>query len=106
MNDGRCDDKNNRKRKKKKKKKKPTTTTTTTNKQTNKNKNKTKQNKTKQKKKNRLLFSSHFAFYWLNYYNLGLMAFLSRLKALFLDVKLDAINNCSSKIKKSKSSFV
>ena len=53
-------------------------------------------------KKALLLSSSHFAFYWWNYFNL--MASLSRLEALFLYVTSDALNNCAFKKKKAKSS--
>ena len=74
-----------------------------TNKQTKAKRNKTKQkqkqnknkNKTKQKKTNKkiLLSSSHYAFCRLNYYNL--MASLSHLEALLLDLTSDAPSNCS-----------
>ena len=54
------------------------------------------------KRKKAPFHSSYFAFYQSNYYNL--MASLSRLEALFLDLTLDALNNFSFKIKKAKSS--
>ena len=71
----------NRKRKKQ-------TNKQSTNKQTNK------------QKKTLLLSSSHFVFYRKNYYNL--MAFLSRLESLLLDVTSYTLNNCSFQNKESK----
>ena len=46
--------------------------------------------------------SSHFALYLLNHYNL--IASLSLLEALFLNVTSDELNNCLFQNKKAKSS--